>query len=195
MVSWVCVFGWVFGWEAHIYRICLTTTKKTASLLSKRAATGTDGATAAAGDISDAEAAAVAAAAASIIAAAATTAAATNAAAAGAAAPAPLAKPPSAPTPPPEPVDKADYTLHAVLVHSGDNHGGHYVVYINPTGDGRWCKFDDDVVSRCTKDEAIAHNYGGVDDDITLHAKHCSSAYMLVYIRDSAMPTILQVSE
>lgn len=31
----------------------------------------------------------------------------------------------------------ADYTLHAVLVHSGDNHGGHYVVYINPKGDGK----------------------------------------------------------
>lgn len=85
----------------------------------------------------------------------------------------------------------ADYTLHAVLVHSGDNHGGHYVVYINPLGDGRWCKFDDDVVSRCTKAEAIEHNYGGVDDDITLHAKHCSNAYMLVYIRDSEMPKVL----
>ena len=24
------------------------------------------------------------------------------------------------------------YVLHAVLVHSGDNHGGHYVVFINP---------------------------------------------------------------
>jgi ubiquitin carboxyl-terminal hydrolase 7 len=31
----------------------------------------------------------------------------------------------------------ANYTLHAVLVHSGDNHGGHYVVYINPKGDGK----------------------------------------------------------
>ena len=26
------------------------------------------------------------------------------------------------------------YILHAVLVHSGDNHGGHYVVFINPLG-------------------------------------------------------------
>ena len=42
------------------------------------------------------------------------------------------------------------YVLHAVLVHSGDNHGGHYVVFINPNCDGKWCKFDDDVVSRCT---------------------------------------------
>ena len=31
----------------------------------------------------------------------------------------------------------ADYVLHAVLVHSGDNHGGHYVVFINPRGDGK----------------------------------------------------------
>lgn len=31
----------------------------------------------------------------------------------------------------------ADYILHAVLVHSGDNHGGHYVVFINPRGDGK----------------------------------------------------------
>lgn len=31
----------------------------------------------------------------------------------------------------------AIYTLHAVLVHSGDNHGGHYVVFINPKGDGK----------------------------------------------------------
>lgn len=88
--------------------------------------------------------------------------------------------------------EPANYTLHAVLVHSGDNHGGHYVVYINPLGDGKWCKFDDDVVSRCTKAEAIEHNYGGVDDDLSLNAKHCSNAYMLVYIRDSALPTVLQ---
>lgn len=33
-----------------------------------------------------------------------------------------------------DPNNPADYTLHAVLVHSGDNHGGHYVVFINPRG-------------------------------------------------------------
>ncbi|XP_002733899.3 ubiquitin carboxyl-terminal hydrolase 7-like, partial [Saccoglossus kowalevskii] len=75
------------------------------------------------------------------------------------------------------------YTIHAVLVHSGDNHGGHYVVYINPKSDGKWCKFDDDVVSRCNKTEAIDNNFGGHEDDISV--KHSTNAYMLVYIRDS----------
>lgn len=49
----------------------------------------------------------------------------------------------------------------------------------------QWCKFDDDVVSRCTKAEAIDHNFGGHDDDLTV--KHCTNAYMLVYIRESEL--------
>ncbi|ETE62765.1 Ubiquitin carboxyl-terminal hydrolase 7, partial [Ophiophagus hannah] len=89
-----------------------------------------------------------------------------------------------------DPKDAANYILHAVLVHSGDNHGGHYVVYLNPKGDGKWCKFDDDVVSRCTKEEAIEHNYGGHDDDLSV--RHCTNAYMLVYIRESKLSEVLQ---
>jgi len=91
-----------------------------------------------------------------------------------------------------EEATNADYTLHAVLVHSGDNHGGHYVVFINPAGDGKWCKFDDDVVSRCTKQEAIEHNYGGQDEDMSMAVKHCTNAYMLVYIRNSELQNVLQ---
>ena len=60
------------------------------------------------------------------------------------------------------------YTLHAVLVHSGDTHGGHYVVFINPKCDGQWWKFNDDVVSRCTKQEAIDNNFGLTDKEGSL---------------------------
>lgn len=84
----------------------------------------------------------------------------------------------------------ATYILHAVLVHSGDNHGGHYVVYINPKNDGKWCKFDDDVVSRCTRNEAIEQNYGGHDNDLNI--RHSSNAYMLVYVRESVIHEVLE---
>lgn len=82
------------------------------------------------------------------------------------------------------------YTLHAVLVHSGDNHGGHYVVFINPKLDGKWCKFDDEVVSRCTKKDAINNNFGGNNsEDLTF--RHSTNAYMLVYVRDSCKEVVL----
>lgn len=83
----------------------------------------------------------------------------------------------------------AEYILHAVLVHSGDFHGGHYVVFLNPKGNGRWCKFDDDVVSRATPTEAIDANYGG--DEPELPQRACTSAYMLVYVRTSAIPDVV----
>uniref|UniRef100_A0A183ITX4 Ubiquitin carboxyl-terminal hydrolase 7 n=1 Tax=Soboliphyme baturini TaxID=241478 RepID=A0A183ITX4_9BILA len=53
-----------------------------------------------------------------------------------------------------------------------------------------WCKFDDDVVSRCTKKEAIEVNYGGSDSDVS--HRHCTNAYMLAYIRDSCLSEILE---
>ncbi|KAM0733549.1 Ubiquitin carboxyl-terminal hydrolase 7 [Formica fusca] len=85
----------------------------------------------------------------------------------------------------------ADYTLYAVLAHS-ENHGGYYVVFINPAGNGKWYKFDDDVVSRCTKQEAIEHNYGGQGKDTCLNVKYCTNAYMLVYIKNSELENVLQ---
>ncbi|EDV95916.1 ubiquitin carboxyl-terminal hydrolase 7 [Drosophila grimshawi] len=84
----------------------------------------------------------------------------------------------------------ADYVLHAVLVHSGDIHGGHYVVFINPKADGRWYKFDDEIVTTCRKEEAIEHNYGGINDEIKFHSKS-TNAYMLVYMRQSHLDRIL----
>lgn len=86
----------------------------------------------------------------------------------------------------------ADYTLHAVLVHSGDNYAGHYVVYINTNGVGKWCKFNDDVVSNCTRFDAIEQNYGGIDEKLNTVELRSYSAYMLVYIRDSELPNVLR---
>ena len=86
--------------------------------------------------------------------------------------------------------DDHKFVLHAVLVHSGDNHGGHYVVFINPKCDGKWCKFDDDVVSRCTKKEAVDHNFGGEGEEM-MTARHSTNAYMLVYIQQSKLTDIL----
>lgn len=48
------------------------------------------------------------------------------------------------------------------------------------------------MVSRCSKQEAIEHNYGGHDDDVNMPVKHCTNAYMLVYIRDSELHNVLQ---
>ena len=84
----------------------------------------------------------------------------------------------------------AKYLLHAVLVHSGDNHGGHYVVFINPKLDGKWFKFDDEVVSRCTKKDAIINNFGGNNSE-DLIFRHSTNAYMLVYVRDTEKYRVL----
>ncbi|KAL3318378.1 Ubiquitin carboxyl-terminal hydrolase 7 [Cichlidogyrus casuarinus] len=85
-----------------------------------------------------------------------------------------------------DPCTDAKYFLHAVLVHSGDNHGGHYVVFLNPRGDHNWYEFDDDVVSRCERKAAIKQNYGSNDN-----MRSSSNAYMLVYIANSAKDEVL----
>ena len=82
------------------------------------------------------------------------------------------------------------YRLHAVLVHSGDNHGGHYVVFICPKLDGKWFKFDDEVVSRCSRRDAINANFGGAQSD-ELTFRHSTNAYMLVYVRDANKDYVL----
>ncbi|KAK0397665.1 hypothetical protein QR680_002208 [Steinernema hermaphroditum] len=86
--------------------------------------------------------------------------------------------------------DDYNYVLQAVLVHSGDFHGGHYVVFINTNlkGTPRWCKFDDDVVSRAAEDDAVLHNFGG--DDVEL-GRAFTNAYMLVYVKKDAFEEVL----
>ncbi|CAI8053204.1 Ubiquitin carboxyl-terminal hydrolase 7 [Geodia barretti] len=84
----------------------------------------------------------------------------------------------------------ANYTLHAVLVHSGDNFGGHYVAYLNSKRDGNWLKFDDDIVSKCSARDAVDQNFGGSEDSLGI--RNCTNAYMLVYARESCIDEVLQ---
>ncbi|WVO13321.1 hypothetical protein L204_100935 [Cryptococcus depauperatus] len=92
------------------------------------------------------------------------------------------------------------YKLHGVLVHSGDLHGGHYFALIKPEKDGRWFKFDDDRVTPVTDKEVLEDNYGGdlVNGAVPAHQrtqartlKKFTNAYMLVYIRETELDTVL----
>ncbi|CAK5277441.1 unnamed protein product [Mycena citricolor] len=90
------------------------------------------------------------------------------------------------------------YKLHGVLVHSGDLHGGHYFALIKPDRETRWLKFDDDRVTPVTDKEVLEDNYGGeaqglaaVQRNQVRALKRFTNAYMLVYIRESAMDDIL----
>ena len=101
------------------------------------------------------------------------------------------------------------YQLHGVLVHSGDFNAGHYYAYIKPYKDGFFYKFDDDRVTRATLKEALEENFGGEYTNLangnigmrnpytrTLSTKRSMSAYMLVYLRQSRLDSILpSVSE
>lgn len=102
------------------------------------------------------------------------------------------------------------YTLQSVFVHSGDSHGGHYYVFVRdlcPTSPshGKWCRFDDTTVTPATERQAVNDNFGGVDDapstptqtPIRLsreeRAKKFTNAYMLIYLKDSEIPSITKV--
>lgn len=92
------------------------------------------------------------------------------------------------------------YKLHGVLVHSGDLHGGHYFALIKPDRETRWLKFDDDRVTPVTDKEVLEENYGGeplhplppaLQRNQVRALKRFTNAYMLVYIRESAIDEVL----
>lgn len=84
-------------------------------------------------------------------------------------------------------------------------YGGHYFAYIRPSVDefwqcipldsnplpagGKWFKFDDEIVSRAHRKEAVEMCYGRSSDD-ALARLSFSSAYMLVYIRETEAPKV-----
>ncbi|KAG0235795.1 hypothetical protein BGX31_004161 [Mortierella sp. GBA43] len=99
--------------------------------------------------------------------------------------------------------DGFKYSLHGVLVHSGDLHGGHYFALLKPEKDGKWFRFDDDRVTPATLKEVLDDNYGGGEQPENFAAlplvvrrvmshKRFTNAYMLVYVRNSSMDEILK---
>ena len=95
-----------------------------------------------------------------------------------------------------------NYKLHGVLVHQGDVSVGHYYAMIKPNDEDKWFKFDDDIVSRVTHHTIYEEGFGcGAPENVTKQMtreeyqnyiiKHHTSAYMLVYIRESKIPDVL----
>lgn len=100
----------------------------------------------------------------------------------------------------------ATYTLHSVLgksieyhslkcqgnccsfylqiVHSGKANSGHYMAYTCPKADGKWLKFNDEIVTVCSVRDAVDRNFG--------KESSTTNAYMLVYIKNSHLPQILR---
>jgi ubiquitin carboxyl-terminal hydrolase 7 len=91
------------------------------------------------------------------------------------------------------------YQLHGVLVHSGDLNAGHYYAFIKPNKDGWFYKYDDDKVTKATMREVLEDNYGGEylqPNGMPHRVKNKpvmrqNSAYMLVYIRQSRVDSVL----
>lgn len=104
--------------------------------------------------------------------------------------------------------ESCKYTLHGVLVHTGDISTGHYYAMIKPDLQDQWYRFDDEKVWKVTKKQVFEENFGMnklPEEEIRgmtreqyqnyLITRH-TSAYMLVYIREDKEPEVLQpVSE
>lgn len=63
-------------------------------------------------------------------------------------------------------------------------HSGHYIAYICPKADGKWFKFNDEIVTKCPARDAIEENFG---DDL-----RSTNAYMLVYMKTSIVQQLLR---
>ncbi|TDL18071.1 hypothetical protein BD410DRAFT_806893 [Rickenella mellea] len=96
--------------------------------------------------------------------------------------------------------DKSQSWLYKLHCHSGDLHGGHYFALIKPDRRTWWLKFDDDRVTPLTDREVLEENHGGeVMNGVTQPAqrnqvramKRFTNAYMLVYVRDTAIDEVL----
>lgn len=104
------------------------------------------------------------------------------------------------------------YKLHGVLVHQGTVSNGHYYAMLKPFGETKegetgWFRFDDDRVWKVTSTEVFHENFGARQlspqvlrnlsrsEQQEYYLRRATSAYMLVYYREEALPTILPNTE
>lgn len=80
---------------------------------------------------------------------------------------------------------------------------GHYFALLKPQADGNWYRFNDDTVTQGTLADVLEDNYGSGDPEEDTEAmalperqakrqKRVTNAYMLIYIRDSAVEEVLK---
>ena len=91
-------------------------------------------------------------------------------------------------------VESPKYCLHSVLVHTGTVDSGHFFVYIRPNiRNDDWFKFDDNnKVVKVTKIAATEQNFGSSGKG-TRSNNNVPTAYMLIYIMDTAIDKLLEV--
>jgi ubiquitin C-terminal hydrolase len=92
------------------------------------------------------------------------------------------------------------YTLHSVVVHRGNVHGGHYFAYIRPSVEDKWYLYNDEKVREADKFEVFNLNYGGPNKMykhkdkgliIDFVSRLEANAYILIYIRNTLREKIL----
>ena len=75
------------------------------------------------------------------------------------------------------------YQLISVLVHQGEQYGGHYYAYCRTSPERKWILFNDNELKIVEEDEVIKNNFGGNNKNY--------SAYFLAYARKSEINKIM----
>ncbi|KAI5959658.1 UBP15 [Candida margitis] len=101
-----------------------------------------------------------------------------------------------------------NYKLHGVLVHQGTISNGHYYAMIKPNArDDTWLRFDDDKVWKVSKSQVFKENFGAPElsrEQLATMSRleqqehlirRVTSAYMLVYYRESELDDVLPSDE
>ncbi|OHT15897.1 Clan CA, family C19, ubiquitin hydrolase-like cysteine peptidase [Tritrichomonas foetus] len=76
------------------------------------------------------------------------------------------------------------YELFSVLVHIGDNMGGHYIAYCRPTSEQKWFRFNDAYIEEVDVHVAVDRNFGSPTQP--------NHAYYLCYIKKSDIRWVMQ---